>query len=53
MSASNIFDKGATLFDTLDGLPYAGFDGPYVPKASSVAPRSVMVTLERKIGGAP
>jgi hypothetical protein len=53
VSATNIFNKGATLFDTLGGLPYAGFNGPYVPRAATLAPRSAMVTIERTIGALP
>jgi hypothetical protein len=50
VTLTNIFNKDAALFDALNGFPYAGYSGPYLPKALSTAPHSLLITLERKIG---
>jgi outer membrane receptor for ferrienterochelin and colicin len=51
LTAVNIFNKDATLFDNLNGTPYVGFNGPILQTATSTAPRSFLLSVERKFGG--
>jgi outer membrane receptor protein involved in Fe transport len=48
---SNVFNKNAFLFANYDGgVPYQGISGPYATTSYGVAPHTIMVTVERKLG---